>query len=461
MTDVKFDFNSNIKFLLEKNLSNSIKNDIVTQDKILNSNDFNVTFKYIEDSLNFLYEKNRVLEDIIKYSDLYLKNEINNIVAECKSILNSIEENRDLIKDNNYVKFSVPLVSEVNSHVDRNNKVINSTSLYNNTIVSSSNKINSYSPNKVSIKQTDINFNMYNSIDTFFNANSYRSFYMFNNPKNEALAESLTLTFDSAVKINKINLNTSNCIIDTITLLLDDDSKVVLKKDIGLFKACYVKQITIDIKCSNYILSQVNYKDYKNNDFWDTINKIKTDENLIVDKSKYYYYLFGIDNLEISYSTVNKESVFISKEINIGSLNENEYITLQASDSIERGDVEYYIIDGTTNIPILPEDKHEIINEKIFYKTETRFPCDITKPIVIKKNGEEVNITLYQAINTNTAEDIYTVSYTPIINNVSKLNNDKIKIKAIIRNYDENFYSFIKGINIKKYGGGKLWIDKI
>lgn len=459
--EIKFDYDKAIKFLLESNLDNTIKKNIALQNKILNSNDFNSTFQYIEESLNFLYEKSRTLENVIEYSNLYLKNEINNSINECKSLLLSIEEDRDLTKNNSYIKYSVPFVLESNNYTDRDNSAISNTVLYDNKLTLANTNINTYRPTNISITQVSKNNNLESTLEDLINNNSYRTFYMFKGPQGTPIKEKITIKLDEPSKVNKINFSLSNALISEIKFTLEDGSNYYVN-NIGLFKPQVITQIDIELNCTNYIMSQIDYREYSktNNDFWNTIDILKADENLELDKPKFYYYLFGLDNLSIEYTAIEKQSCFYSKEIKIDDIKNNEHLTIDVEDSIERGSIEYYIVDGTETIPVLPEKETKIIDEKIFYKTATRFSYDAKEPITIKRNGNIVKMTLQEAINKNEKDVTYTVSYTPIINNITSLNNNTIKIKAVIRTYDDNFTSFIKSINIKKYGGGKLWIDQ-
>lgn len=459
--EIKFDYDKAMKFLLESNLENTIQKNIALQDKILNSNDFNTTFQYIEESLNFLYEKSRTLENVIEYSNLYLKNEINNSINECKSLLLSIEEDRDLTKNNSYIKYNVPFVLGANNYTDRDNSAISNTALYDNKLTLANTNINTYKPTNISITQVAKNNNLENTLEDLINNNSYRTFYMFNGPQGNSIKEKITIKLDEPSKINKINFSLSNAMISEIKFVLEDGTEYRIN-NIGLFKPQVVTQIDIEITCTNYIMSQIDYKEYskEHNDFWNTIDTLKADENLELDKPKFYYYLFGLDNLSIEYATTEKQSCFYSKDIKIDKLNLNEHLTIDVEDSIERGSIEYYIVDGTETIPVLPEKETKVIDEKIFHRTATRFSYDAKEPITIKRNGDVVKMTLQEAINKNEKDAVYTVSYTPIINNITSLNNDTIKIKAVIRTYDENYNSFIKTINVKKYGGGKLWTDQ-
>ena len=70
--DNKLNFDDTIAYI-NKKLDNNTDNQIILQKNILNSSDMNKTFSYIESSLNFLYEKSRLLEDLIQYTDCYKK----------------------------------------------------------------------------------------------------------------------------------------------------------------------------------------------------------------------------------------------------------------------------------------------------------------------------------------------------------------------------------------------------
>lgn len=459
---IKYDFDSNMNYLLNKNLENQIKNEIALQDKFLNSDDFNTSFKYIEQSLNFLYEKNRTLQDIIEYTNMFLKNEINNTITECKTLMASIEEDRDLIKNNSYVKYAVPFNASLANSVDRDNGAMSDTELFNTYLTLSTSEINNYVYDTIEAKRISGNNNISNTLEETLTTKSYRTFYMFSEPQKAKVVEKLSFKFNSLCKINKINLNTANCTITNVILTLEDDStEKISNANFGLIKTKYIKAIDVELTCANYIISQINYKDVSDIDFWNMVNNVNLDENLFVNNKRYYYYLFGVDNISFDYCTIDNESSFISKEINIGKLNNNEYITLNVNDSVEKGCIEYYIVDGTELIPILPENQTKVIDEKIFYKMPTRFTIDSTKEVIIKRNGDPIKMTMQEAINKNEEGVIYTVSYTPVLNTINSLINEKIKIKAVIRSFDTNYANFIKNITIKKYGGGKLWTNQL
>lgn len=175
---------------------------------------------------------------------------------------------------------------------------------------------------------------------------------------------------------------------------------------------------------------------------------------------KYMYnYMFGIDTIEIKNIKQNKDSCFISEAINIGSLNDKEYIQLHIDERIDDNTtIEYSILDGDVEIPALPYGTKMIKNEKIFSGLALRFNQDKSLTTVIKKDGLTTDISLDDAKNQSLSR--FSVDYFPEENYNYKPINSNIKIKAVIRSYtDDTNNSYLKAIKIRKYGGDVPWTD--
>lgn len=449
-----YDFSANMTYMLNQTLSTNVENSVVLQDAILDSDSFNITFKYIEDSLNFLYEKQRTLEDIIAYSKTFLTNEITNSITDCKTLLQSIENDKDLIKDKTYIKYSVPFYFGLTTIKDRDNTTLNQAIVYDGKLTLSDNVLNNYDIAYFSVKRDDSV--VYSNESSYLTSKSYRSLYMLDSISSSAIEETITIKFSEAVKMNKLKLSLSNCNITAVQLTLENSKTYDLDvSNLNLFDTQYVTSIAITVACSNYIVSQTSYSDITADNFTSILSSLNTDTNTIVGTTNYYYYLFGVDSIFAEYVSVYDTCGFVSKDIYIGSLNTNEHLTLYTEESVERGSIEYSIINGSEVIPILPENQTQVVDEKIFYKCPTRFTVDTAYDVTVKLNGEVVNTTLYDAINTNSTG--YTVTYTPVINTISSLINENVKIKAVIRSYDTIMPTFINTIKIKKYGGNNLW----
>ena len=452
----KFNFDENLEFLI----NTAVKTDnIALQKSILNSSDYNKTFKCIEESLNLLYEKTRTMQNIIDYSNSFIRTEIDETITECKSLLDNIETNRDLLKDSAYINYNVKLQSIFDTYSDRNNSPIKGVVLHNGVITLSNNSVETVELTSLNIESKDSNNNILNTKDDIQTDNNYRTFYMFDRTQKDPIKEKITIELPKVKTINKINLIPSNCKISSIEFTDENGiTEVIEEYNINLFKNRNVKTISINIECDNYIISQINYNEVKDQDFWDIINEIKKDENLILNKDRYYYYLFGLDKISIEYVDIETSSCFVSKDIKIDKLKDDEYIALEADYSCEEGNIEFYIIDGTTEIPILPESQKTVIHEKIFYKSPTMFTIDDLGSVKVYENKIPSKISINNAMNST--DEKYTVSYKPKnATIIESLMNDTIQVKAIIRTYNKSYIPYIKSIQIKKYGRSSLWID--
>lgn len=449
----KFDLNGNLEFLIDTKVDLS---NVQEQDKVLDSDKYNNTFKAIEDSLNLLYEKTRTIQNVIDYANSFIKNEIDETITECKTLLSNIENNRDVMKDSAYINYNVKLQSIFDTYSDRDNTPIKGVEMHNGVITLNNNVVEDVILDNITLESANDNYNVFNTLDEISTDKNYRTMYMFDRTQKDSIKETIILHFSKVRTINKINFIPSNCTINSITYTYEDGSTEVIDSyDINLSKSRNVKTISIEIECKNYIISNIDYENINGKDFWEEIENETVDMN----SNKYYYYLFGLDKISVQYSEPDSKSCFVSKEIKIESLKENEYLALQADYSCENGNIEFYIIDGTNEIPILPEGETTVVEEQVFYKVATRFTVDDISSIKMYKDSIPSKTSLNEAINNS--EEGYTVSYTPkSATAISSILNNTIKVKAILRCYDKNYIPFIKSIQIKKYGGDTLWTDQ-
>jgi hypothetical protein len=174
-----------------------------------------------------------------------------------------------------------------------------------------------------------------------------------------------------------------------------------------------------------------------------------------------YSYAFGLDKLKLYNAVVQQNCCFMSQEIPVGTFSEGEYIQIDARYQITNvSSVEFYIIDGSIETPVLPSNDTEAFNERIFYGVRPRFSVDTTKPITVKRDGIEVNITIDQAMQMNNG--LYTASYTPLDGKNYKPISDTVKVKVIMRLYDKfSCAPYITKMKIRKYGRNGLWQQTI
>ena len=194
-----------------------------------------------------------------------------------------------------------------------------------------------------------------------------------------------------------------------------------------------------------------------------------TDENPIQDNYiEKAQYIFGLNNLKFSQVKYNEVCGIESNYIYLGNYN---YITLSVKikhlyDTKSNYSVEYSIIDGNIEQPIIPEEDNRTF-EKLFYNMNTRFVVDQTTdtPVLYKYDiyNKELTIIENKSYTELTAEDFnsndYYLDYKPAGDAHKYIpENNNIKIKAIFRNLDELGYSTIESLTINKYGGAVEWI---
>lgn len=180
--------------------------------------------------------------------------------------------------------------------------------------------------------------------------------------------------------------------------------------------------------------------------------------------NKYSYY-FGIDNLKVKNVKINETCCFISKTIYLESIEEEDYIELDANYYIDDiSSIEFYIIDGENEIPILPINDTKVMNEKVFFGLSTRFIVDDSNEVIIKQDSKITTYTLNDVLYPTTIDTSlnYNITYTPKTSYKYKPLNNNIKVKVIIRTYGvQEYIPYVKSIKIRKYGGSALWSQTI
>jgi len=168
-------------------------------------------------------------------------------------------------------------------------------------------------------------------------------------------------------------------------------------------------------------------------------------------------YSFSLNNIKIQNKSIKNVYGIVSNDI---VLNNFSYLKVDA-DILENDSSSYElsIIDGSTDIPILPVSYTQVNNEKLIQNIGTRFNIDTSYSINIKKNGVYYsnNYTTFDK-NLLSSSDVYTISYTPLNPYKKTVSNNIIRLKLIIRIYNNGYPPSISNIVLKKYGGTLEWI---
>lgn len=476
-----------------REINKELNIDIKPQDKLLDSKSFNNSMKNIETNLNKLYENFRHIENMNNYCKAFLSVKIDDYKTEAESILNLIEDIRDINKNMAYIDYEVPLFNSLNNLKDRDKSKIKECKLQNNLLILNNSiekdvEFDSCTKKSLSIPYMD---NL-----KHIKTEAYRTTYIEDNIVTGGMREIITIHFPAPTKINNIDIKVSNCTIENIIYKYINGTEEHEKKyTTGAIKDRQVTSISFDLLCKNYTHSV--YRVDKNKMTEDTWSKIKEYEyaelanietqmelsefiEVIRDKESTvinskpepnaniinlnkYSYMFGIDSIKLKYVKAEKESCFISKDINIGNLKQEEYINIiSEANKTEGNSIEYYILDGEKEVPLLSFNEKKVEDEKIFTNMSLRFNQGENNEVTIKNNGYVVDMSLDDAIKQTT--QTYSVDYYPdtdICYSYTPINNT-IKIKVIIRRFNDFAeMPYIKSIKVRKYGGAAPWIENL
>lgn len=478
----KIDFNYSIE-----QIKRDIPNEVIMQDNILNSDNMNTSFKNIEDSLNQLYENTRYLEDAIDYCSAFLNLRIADYSDQIKTTLKSIEQVRDANKNNSYLEYQVAFKNDMSIKKDRDNSIIPLANTNVDFITLGTKQESNIDWNHITRNSGYVPYksNIENIKNEF-----YRSFYVEEQIANKGIIESITITLNNPTKVNFINISSVNSDIKNFRLVYQNGVEDYIDYTTGLMKEEIITQIKFDLVCKKYNTSTY-YMDKRKitDDIWNEIkeyeykyaldvnSKLEMEEviarvhgkdvdiynnqiskNNVLEK-KMYAYMFGIDSITIKYIEQENDSCFISESINIGELKDGEYLQLHVDDN--RSDtfgIEYSLLDGDVEIPILPYGVNIIKNEKLFPTLDLRYKDVTTGDYVIKKDGMTTNISIDDAKQQILSR--FSIDYFPDLKyNYTTINNN-IRIKVVLRKYGKDIdNSYVKQIKIRKYGGDTPWTD--
>lgn len=470
-------------------INRKLEDDVYIQGDILESTSFNTTLTTIENNLNMLYENCRNLENMINYCKTFLSVKVDQYTKETDAVLNLIEDVRDINKNMAYVDYPVELISQNRIYQDRDNSSLPMCQIQNSKVILGEAHAENVPFNMCARKSNSIPYkeNLSN-----LGSETYRVTYIEDNIIKNGMKEEITINFLSPVTINNINLKTSNCTIENIVYRYINGTKEYQSTyTTGTMSPKLITSMSFDLVCTNYrhTIYKIdknkmtdntwdNVKTYDYNDLINATTQIEVNEliELIRDNNKQvinksdstnietinkYSYRFGLDYITLHNVERYNESCFMSEEIKIGAMKNTEYLNINANvTSADSTSIEFYIVDGNKEIPILPLSESQINGEKIFTGMPLRFSQESSDNYTIRKNGYVVNMSLNDAIKQLSGE--YSVDYIPSKENCYSYTplNTSIKIKAVLRRYNDFAeMPYIKSIKVRKFGGAAPWIE--
>lgn len=252
-----FDFEYKVNFIIDNNNNNNaISNDLLEQKIITDSSTMNYNLSIIEEYINKLYEKIRILEEVMSYAQVYMQNEIDKTIKECKSLLIEIE-NMNINTFNNANKYTIINIPFTNNEqaqfLDRDGAQLKPCEPVNGLLSLSGAGIK-----YINIKDVNINSNLqvYERNSEALKINDiYRTHYITESLIDIGIIEKITFSFESPQIINNINFKFSNCHMNKIIYIYEDNTieeKSIDELYSNVIAERNVKAIEVFILCNNH-----------------------------------------------------------------------------------------------------------------------------------------------------------------------------------------------------------------
>ena len=490
---------TNFDYNIEQ-LTKPIDLQIKKQGKVLESEKFNSSLVSIQKNLDVLYEKTRYLEDSIDYARTFLDQKITTFSNRINTIISSVEDISNINNNMSYLDYAVAFKENNVDSTDRepNYRVkpcsINGTD---KVLTLSNNVSQAYKINSINRLCQQVPYD--SNLADLSKGDKYRVLYIEDKPFTNGAIETFTCYLPYSSEVNYTDVKGVNCNVENITLVYPNGVTELVDSMTGInTESRMVTHVKFNLRCTAYdTVEYILDEELANADnVWDAIKdyeyalsvdkdtkieveaivkRIVTSADGTVTTKAYkaapentisvtkYMYIFGIDTITIGLLDFNEDCYFLSDTINTGELSNDDYLQLYVSDNTgEFSSIEYFIVDGDMEIPILPVNERYVYNERVFPEEDLRFPLDddlyslgIMK---VKRDGLDIDST-YENIKSS-YDAKYCVSYQPMSTccNYTPI-NDSVRVKAIMRIYGSTIDTipYIKSINIRKYGGTTLW----
>lgn len=209
-------------------------------------------------------------------------------------------------------------------------------------------------------------------------------------------------------------------------------------------------RVTIKLKDTDGNYASISYPPVTSH--IDTYDYSQTTPSASKSLGVYRRYRMGIRKIAVKQEAENRINGFISKEIDIKNCS---YIEIDVK-STGTNPVEYSIVEGLKETPILPNHVMKVTDEKLFSGLPLRF--EYQGSVIVNKNGETTTLNIWDRDTFDFNNAIYTVNYTPTKDAYRYFpNSSKIKIKVIQRCELNTVPTTIQSISIIRYGGEKIW----
>ena len=275
---IKEDFNTSLDFLRQENMpfNRSISND-------MNVTQFNSIFTELEEYLNNLYEKIRVLEEVHDYTLNFVKTAIEERRRQIMSDLKIIEMSVDSLSENNCITRVVDFTDYTDQITDRNGETLSHLLLDNGDLTLDMSDIYRGKINEITNtgEFIDIDKKIDDDIVSSYcryseglnysliplEDNSFRDQLLSFQPIRTEIRYEIFFS-ENQIKSNYLNFTPVNCEVVDIKIIDGDDMSTDISR--GIFEEQYVQKVVLRIKPINYEMSDILIPSHNRINYFDS-----------------------------------------------------------------------------------------------------------------------------------------------------------------------------------------------
>lgn len=239
------DINNSLNYIREENPN--YPNEVSDR---LKANEFNLSCRKIENQLNVLYEKIRLLQDLDSFVTEYAQLKIKEAEDKLKNNLKIIEDAADLYQDTDAVALLVPMQCDDGIIRDRDGAVIPQMDFTGDTLDLDANHVSTAGIASIS---RDSNVSCYNcSYDNLRNGQTGVSCYYVTDMSVKEVSETVTVNFTNATPVNHILIAPVGAEVSNIQGILPNHVEVPINSQDGYFAEKELIGIKFTLSTSQY-----------------------------------------------------------------------------------------------------------------------------------------------------------------------------------------------------------------
>ena len=206
----------------------------------------NNMFSEIETSFNKLYEKLRLLEDIDKFTKLYIQSEFKKAQSAISKTAIDADVAEDLYKDTTIAARSVSFQAGT-TMLDRDGSPIATADCVDDTtLIPDGTNLSSANIVSMAVTSNDVPYRQIKS-----KPENYRTFYVCETPVRSGVEEKIRFFFPQATTVNFCQMSSFASNIDKISLIREDDQVIPLSEDNYVFVPQRAKGIEITLRSTS------------------------------------------------------------------------------------------------------------------------------------------------------------------------------------------------------------------